>query len=567
MAIYSMHVSNVSRAAGSSAVASVSYITSRPMLDERTGERYWGFGRRERVELVGVALPSGAPRSWADPAVLANAMEAAEKRTDGRPAKKIMVALPRELSTVQQERAVEAFVGQCLISRGYAAVWAIHTDKDGRNPHAHIIVANRRLGTNGKWLAKSRSTFALDEHGQRIPVIDPATGEQKRRANGRLVWKRTTISDNPLDSVEELKYMRAQWADTCNRLLPDGTRIDHRTLEAQGIDRIPTIHEGYAAREIEKRGGLSPLCEENRRIRQTNRLLARLHSELADLRDRLANLMQRLTHGRHHTPEPTQEATPRARTREELVARFKTKTEARRQEQPRPARRARGHASRPQQTPNPMTEARRQLEAARDRAIEQARRAYFDADEMYRHETGRLQDADPPSWPTIRAHTAPMQHAFEQAGKVGILRRRKLRRQAEQTAAERYQSLHEAAPWLRLPDQPPHDIDELHRLENDLRAQATAHDLRHYEDTRAQARERLDQTQNQLITNTDIRELANQIRHEQAKQMNTADTHTAPPRARTTSQPERPEHVDSPFSVDWGIDTNSDPNRHHGMRR
>lgn len=38
VAIYSMHVSNVSRSAGSSSVASLSYITSRRMRDERTGE-------------------------------------------------------------------------------------------------------------------------------------------------------------------------------------------------------------------------------------------------------------------------------------------------------------------------------------------------------------------------------------------------------------------------------------------------------------------------------------------------------------------------------------------------
>lgn len=576
MAIYSMHVSNVSRAAGSSAVACVSYITSRPMADERTGERYWGFGRRERVELVGVALPAGASRSWADPAVLANAMEAAEKRADGRPAKKIMVALPRELPNAQQARAVEAFVGRCLTARGYAAVWAIHTDKDGRNPHAHIIVANRRLGTNGKWLAKSRSMFALDGHGQRIPVIDPATGEQKRRANGRLVWKRTTISDNPLDSVEELKYMRAQWADTCNRLLPQGVSIDHRTLEAQGVDRLPTIHEGYAAREIEQRGGLSPLCEENRRIRQTNRLLARLHAELAGLKSKLANLMHQLTHGHHTGTEPTQtqtgrpQQTPTERTREELLTRFKADSEARWQETPRPARRARGHTSRPQQTPDPMTEARRRLEAARDRAVEEATQAYLDADRAYRCEADRLQTADPASWPAIRAHTTPMRDAMQAAEHAGILRRHKLRRQAAQTTAEHFESLRADTPWLHLPGQPPQDTTGLRRLEDDLHAQAMNHDLRPYKAERAHARERLDQARTQPITNTDIRDLADQITYEQAEPKPAAETrHTdTPPRARTTGQPEQtPEPAKDTFPPDWGLDDTNNTGRHHGMRR
>lgn len=69
------------------------------------------------------------------------------------------------------------------ISYGYAATYAIHTDKAGNNPHAHILVANRRIDPKtGKWAAKRRTEYALDQNGERIPVIDPATGEQKTGA-------------------------------------------------------------------------------------------------------------------------------------------------------------------------------------------------------------------------------------------------------------------------------------------------------------------------------------------------------------------------------------------------
>lgn len=77
VAIYSLHVSNVSRAAGSSAVASCSYITSRRMRDERTGEAFNGFGRRERVEHVCTMLPEGAPASTSTRAFV-------QRRRDGR---------------------------------------------------------------------------------------------------------------------------------------------------------------------------------------------------------------------------------------------------------------------------------------------------------------------------------------------------------------------------------------------------------------------------------------------------------------------------------------------------
>lgn len=141
------------------------------------------------------------------------------------------------------------------ISYGYAATYAIHTDKAGNNPHAHILVANRRIDPKtGKWAAKRRTEYALDQNGERIPVIDPATGEQKTGAKNRKVWKRVDVSNNPLDSTEFLERLRADWAKQCNLMLPEGVRIDHRSLEAQGIERIPTIHEGHASREITKRG-------------------------------------------------------------------------------------------------------------------------------------------------------------------------------------------------------------------------------------------------------------------------------------------------------------------------
>jgi hypothetical protein len=172
VAIYSLHVSNVSRAAGSSAVASCSYITSRRMRDERTGEAFNGFGRRERVEHVCTMLPEGAPGEYLDPERLFNAVEMAEKRSDARPAKKIMVALPREFDARERFRALEDFISWNITANGYACTYAIHTDKDGRNPHAHILVANRRIDPKtGRWAAKSRSEFALDANGRRIPRL------------------------------------------------------------------------------------------------------------------------------------------------------------------------------------------------------------------------------------------------------------------------------------------------------------------------------------------------------------------------------------------------------------
>lgn len=62
-----------------------------------------------------------------------HAIEAVERRMDARPAKKIMVALPREFDEADRIRAVEDFIAVNLAAKGYAATYAIHTDKAGNN--------------------------------------------------------------------------------------------------------------------------------------------------------------------------------------------------------------------------------------------------------------------------------------------------------------------------------------------------------------------------------------------------------------------------------------------------
>lgn len=355
MSIYSLHVSNVSRASGSSSLASLSYNTSRRMHDDRTGETYYGYGRRERVVMTATVLPDGAPREFEDMERLFNAVEAADKAANARPAKKVMVALPRELTEEQRLEALERFVREQFTADGYAAVYAVHTDKDGSNPHAHILVANRRIDPEtGRWTAKRRMAYKLDEHGRRIPRIDPETGMQKTDKRGRKQWVRVSEYVNPLDTADKLNAMRKGWADACNALLPEEAHIDHRSLEEQGIDRLPTVHEGYAAREIEKRGGVSPLCEANRRIQALNRLLDALRAMIGRLSDQAQGILtavkrrqrpsgapqapsspepaerpQERPQARETPPQAPQEPPKPIRTKKALTDRFKTRLDER----------------------------------------------------------------------------------------------------------------------------------------------------------------------------------------------------------------------------------------------
>lgn len=288
MAIFHMSISNVSRAKGSSSCASLAYIAASKVYEERTHQTY-SYGRKERVMKVATLLPDGAPTAYADAAQLFNAIEKYEQASNARTAKKIVVALPRELSLDESDEILTDFIRDNLCANGYCATYAIHRDKDGNNPHAHILVANRQINKKGEWSSKRKMEYALDEKGERIPLIDKKTGKQKVDKRNRKQWKRISAEQNPLDKKQFLEQLREAWAVECNKHLSQEDRIDHRSNAARGIDDIPTIHEGYAARAMEARGDVSDRMEINRHIRLKNDLIHQLVETLKEIRDKVLN--------------------------------------------------------------------------------------------------------------------------------------------------------------------------------------------------------------------------------------------------------------------------------------
>lgn len=288
MAIFHMSISNVSRAKGSSSCASLAYIAASKVYEERTHQTY-SYGRKERVMKVATLLPDGAPRAYADAAQLFNAIEKHEQASNARTAKKIVVALPRELSLDESDEILTDFIRDNLCANGYCATYAIHRDKDGNNPHAHILVANRQINKKGEWSSKRKMEYALDEKGERIPLIDKKTGKQKVDKRNRKQWKRISAEQNPLDKKQFLEQLREAWAVECNKHLSQEDRIDHRSNAARGIDDIPTIHEGYAARAMEARGDVSERMEINRQIRLKNDLIHQFIETLKEIRDKVLN--------------------------------------------------------------------------------------------------------------------------------------------------------------------------------------------------------------------------------------------------------------------------------------
>lgn len=296
MAIYHCSISNVSRAKGSSACASLAYIAASKVYEERTHQTY-SYDRHERVEKVATLLPDGAPSEYADAAQLFNAIENYEQSANARTAKKIVVALPRELSLETSDEILSDFIRANLCAHGYCATYAIHSDKDGSNPHAHILVANRPLNakTGAFERTKTKKVYVVDVNGNRVPLIDKKTGKQKVDKQNRKQWKRMTIENkNLLDEKDFLLELRKGWADECNKHLSAAHQIDHRSNAARGINDTPTIHEGYAARAMEARGELSERMEINREIRRKNDLIHKLIEALMERPKRVNEVLNQI---------------------------------------------------------------------------------------------------------------------------------------------------------------------------------------------------------------------------------------------------------------------------------
>lgn len=288
MAIYHCSISNVSRSKGSSSCATLSYISAEKIYEERTGKIY-SYGRKERVLDVGTVLPEYAPIEFQNPSVLFNSIENYEKAENARTAKKIEVALPREFDLEKQKKVVREYIKEYLTKEGYCVTYAIHNDRENNNPHAHILLVNRQINEKGEWRSKRKMIYVLDEFGERVPRLDE-NGLQKRDSKGRKQWVRINAEQNFLDKKEFLKKIRKAWADVCNHYL-DGQQIDHRSHEARGIEKIPTIHEGYASREIENRGDVSDRAEQNREIRKKNAALESVQSEIKELVGKLQEII------------------------------------------------------------------------------------------------------------------------------------------------------------------------------------------------------------------------------------------------------------------------------------
>ena len=236
MAIYHLNAKIISRGKGQSAIRSAAYRSGEKLHDDRLNCDH-DFTRKEKVGYNEIILPDGSPSKFKDRATLWNALEKAEKRKDAQLAREVEFSLPIEFDEQTNIDLAKRFIRDNFVKEGMAADLDFHY-KAG-NPHVHVMLSTRKVDQLGIAAKKTRS------------------------------W----------NTKEKLIEWRKAWEVCCNKELSKHNipLISAESLEQQGVDRLPTVHEGVFHRAENK--------ERNRQIREINEDLEKLKTEIKELKN------------------------------------------------------------------------------------------------------------------------------------------------------------------------------------------------------------------------------------------------------------------------------------------
>ena len=232
MASYHFSIKTTGRSSGGSAVAHSAYRAGDVLTDAETGVIH-DYSRKRGIVSNEIFLPPGASAEMQNRGALWDAATAAEKRKNSTLVREMEIALPNELAPEQRADLLRKICLELVEMHGVAVDAAEHLPHrdDNGNAHAHISMTTRRLTGDGfgeksrEWDDKKMTFWAGEERG-----------------------------------CSALQYWRERVATLTNDALESAghsSRVDHRTLEAQGIDRVALPRVPREAWQIVKAGGQS----------------------------------------------------------------------------------------------------------------------------------------------------------------------------------------------------------------------------------------------------------------------------------------------------------------------
>ena len=276
-----------------SAVAAAAYQSGDSLLSEYDNKRK-SYKEKRGIIYTEIMLPANAPPEFLNRETLWNDAEKPEKQWNSQ--------LDREA----QIEMLQRYCREQFVSRGMCVDFALH-DKAPQeavegltqaphdaahqsqtrgtgNPHAHIMLTMRALDEQGHWLPKARKVYDFDEKGERIRL---SSGEWKSHKENTVDWNEQTNAE----------LWRHNWETLTNVFLERAgrpERVDLRSFARQGIDdKMPTVHLGAAAYQMEKRGVPTFAGDLNRDIQKANGILAAIKKTISGLHDWLTSLVEK----------------------------------------------------------------------------------------------------------------------------------------------------------------------------------------------------------------------------------------------------------------------------------
>jgi MobA/MobL family len=244
MAIFYFNAQAISRSSGKNACRAAAYNARTKIVDKKTQKSYDYSNRTDLSHSLIITPQIDDLNFKIDRAALWNLVEAGEKRPDAQLARSLVLALPTEIDNQAKWLLTQKFVRDNFTSQGMIADVNIH-DINSHNPHVHILLTMRDIN-------------------EVTPSGEVVFGLKNRAWNDKKL----------------LESQKESWANTVNQYLelaqvPD--RIDHRTP----IDRVPQIHIGTTAWEMEKRGVQTERGDLHRKIAESNREIEQHRNEIA----------------------------------------------------------------------------------------------------------------------------------------------------------------------------------------------------------------------------------------------------------------------------------------------
>ena len=273
MALYHFSVKQVSRGKGQTVVNSAAYISGQKLYNDYYGQTH-DYTKKSGVVFTEILTPEYVPERLTDRETLWNEVEKIEKGKRAQLAYSFDIALQNELTLDENIELAREFCQEQFVARGMIVDLAVHEGKSKNedepdNPHFHVLAPIRPI-TEEIWGNKQKREYVLDEDGNRI-----------KDAKGNDVFN--AVSTTGWNDPELLKEWRRAWTEKVNEKFREchmAARIDHRSYKEQGIDLIPTIHEGYEVRAMEKKGIKTVIGELNRAIRQFNQMFISLKESI-----------------------------------------------------------------------------------------------------------------------------------------------------------------------------------------------------------------------------------------------------------------------------------------------